>query len=87
VRRRRRPEQAWPPGLARFEVAAWSRPEDEPCGTTAQQQAVWRWIDAHRRWRAARREWLQANGLPWLEEWIADVRAEHRKRETLWTAS
>jgi hypothetical protein len=88
MRRRRRPEHAWPPGLARFSEAAWARPEDdEPCGSTSEQQAVWRWIDAHRRWRNARREWLRANGLPWLEEWIADVQAEHRKRATLQRAS
>ena len=82
MKRRRRPDLAWPPGLARFEQSAWAQPDDLD-DVTPEQGAVWRWIFAHRHWRTARREWLEANGQPFLEEWIADVRAEHRKREAL----
>lgn len=42
--------------------------------------AVWRRVDAHKRWSHARIEWLKARGLPWLATWIDDVRAEHQLR-------
>ena len=77
----------WPPGLARFQETAWAQPDDGLPDCTAAQDAVWRWIFAHRRWRDARAEWLKACGLPWLDLWIADIRAEHRRRETLRVAS
>ena len=84
MRRRRRPDLAWPPGLARFSETAWAQPDDDLDDVTPEEQATWRWIFAHRRWREARREWLEANGEPFLEEWIADVRAERRKLEAAW---
>ena len=84
MRRRRRPDLEWPAGLARFSEAAWVQPDDDLDDVTPEEQATWRWIFAHRRWRTARREWLEANGKPFLEEWIADVRAERRKLEAAW---
>jgi hypothetical protein len=83
VKRRRQPPLPWPPGLATFREAAWVQDGDDLGDCTNEQRAVWRWILAHRRWREARAEWLRANGLVWLDLWIADVRAEHRRRETL----
>jgi hypothetical protein len=83
MKRRRRPDVDWPAGLARFSEAAWIQADDDLDDASPEQRAVWRWIFAHRRWRDARAEWLKANGQPWLDLWIADVRAEHRRRETL----
>jgi hypothetical protein len=47
--------------------------------------AVWRWIDAHRRWTEARVGGLKQNGYEWLDVWLDGIRAEHRKREELRT--
>ena len=42
--------------------------------------AVWRRLDAHKRWTAARRTWLEAHGHPDLafDCWLDDVAYEHR---------
>jgi len=83
MRRRRRLDLEWPPGLAHFQESAWAQPDDDLDDAMPEQQATWRWIFAHRRWRAARVEWLKANGQPFLDLWIVDVRAERRKLDTL----
>jgi hypothetical protein len=42
--------------------------------------ACWRRLDAHRRWTAARRGWLEAHGQDRLafDWWIDDIAYEHR---------
>jgi hypothetical protein len=42
--------------------------------------ACWRRLDAHKRWSAARRAWLEAHGHPQLafDGWIDDIAYEHR---------
>jgi hypothetical protein len=42
--------------------------------------AAWRRMDAHRRWTAARRAWLEAHGEHRLafDWWIDDIAYEHR---------
>jgi hypothetical protein len=42
--------------------------------------AAWRRLDAHRRWTAARRAWLEAQGMHQaaVDCWVDDIAAEHR---------
>jgi hypothetical protein len=42
--------------------------------------AAWRRLDAHQRWTAARRAWLEERGMRDLaiHYWIQDIQEEHR---------